>query len=776
MAGKATRISRSEDKLEWLPGMEKLVDWEFHDKVNRRKLEMINRSYSHERHFFKLPDAENPALKFKSREVPQEDRPAIEGQSVLIATTWSEYFTDALYGRPLGIPKPRRHVQNCHIVGLLNGDLIIDATSRLRPGSMYWTLNRETQMLQHIKPCGKRPSGPVKGPEFHMDEVDQYLSDRGPRVDFGARFPPQIEPRILSWVENEIGAIIQFDGRIVVGGQLVPHSRTDYAAAESINGMALAISTAIPAYLDAFSTAIYYKARLTAFKVENRLKRKRQDEPASSTSKCARGSRPEGREYSLGSDKLLSQNVTDVTESVTAALDLFFEALSRSIYESARKAAFSAEMKRRKAEHDIDVPPSKRSCPTERGRFDALREVVGVRMATTVQDLLHCTLRKATAGFRRRKRISWSPFTSKHDANDHGGHRGVLRDTQEPSNPRPESDEDNDQVRDSRNINANQEVGEIGTWQRQQSDNGPAPVSENHRITGESSVDWGGHPPVQRDEDEDEYVIRTDNWISDGKRSQPFDKLSNKNSGDGKDGANGEETEVEGSQDDGGNTVKAKDGKEGSVVGIYDYRNEPPLPRWPNGNEAYECPPERPEDDYMMSGAIGPESPVRPPAPFNITIGDVRDVAKEGATEVNTNQEDDNKTTGEAERPPDEPRLGPNNSTKAANPEVEDAAVADPEPADPEVADPQSPIDQVTLHLIAEEEVELEFQRIVERNIAEEKDPVARERLRREDDARKAIKQMESDELMKSILEDSDNECADFDDSDEEDGVTEEAG
>lgn len=52
----------------------------------------------------------------------------------------------------------------------------------------------------------------------------------------------------------------------------------------------------------------------------------------------------------------------------------------------------------------------------------------------------------------------------------------------------------------------------------------------------------------------------------------------------------------------------------GSVVSTYDWRAEPPLKQQPSSmHEAYESQPLRPEDDYMMSGALGPASPIRSP-------------------------------------------------------------------------------------------------------------------------------------------------------------------
>lgn len=52
----------------------------------------------------------------------------------------------------------------------------------------------------------------------------------------------------------------------------------------------------------------------------------------------------------------------------------------------------------------------------------------------------------------------------------------------------------------------------------------------------------------------------------------------------------------------------------GSAISTYDWRSEPPLKQRPGSmHEAYESEPMRPEDDYMMSGALGPASPVRSP-------------------------------------------------------------------------------------------------------------------------------------------------------------------
>ena len=58
---------------------------------------------------------------------------------------------------------------------------------------------------------------------------------------------------------------------------------------------------------------------------------------------------------------------------------------------------------------------------------------------------------------------------------------------------------------------------------------------------------------------------------------------------------------------------------------------EPPLPNRPNGNEVYECPPLRPEDDYMMSGALGPGSPVHSSTSHSHKdAGNGKDGVKEG--------------------------------------------------------------------------------------------------------------------------------------------------
>lgn len=52
----------------------------------------------------------------------------------------------------------------------------------------------------------------------------------------------------------------------------------------------------------------------------------------------------------------------------------------------------------------------------------------------------------------------------------------------------------------------------------------------------------------------------------------------------------------------------------GSVIGTYDWRSEPPLKQQPDSiYEAYVSKPLRPEDDYMMSGGLGPGSPAQSP-------------------------------------------------------------------------------------------------------------------------------------------------------------------
>lgn len=549
------------------------------------------------------------------------------------------------------------------------------------------------------------------------DMLPRYLNDKGPLIKFGVVFPPQTKRKLLSIRRYEDGTITEFDGRKVVGGQLVLHSRAGHAAAEGIDDMAEVTSTAIPAFLEAISTAVYNKARLTAFNVESRLKRKRQDDPESSTFKRARASRPEDEEFFLNSDGFLGQSIGDVTTSVTAALSPFFEALSLSIYDSARKAAFTAEMKKRKSEDEIEEPSPKRPRPNaergERERFSALRAVVGIRMATAIQDLLRGALRKATADFRRRRRISWSPSPSKHDSDDddddedddeHGANEGVVRDTEKTNSSRqePDDDEGDDDEGDNHRGNAGAiKANEDGARHR--------PNNEHTPVSG-SNRDWGGHPPVRRDEDEKNFVVRTNDFISDGEGN--FIRRDKENPGDEKDDSKGGKTEAKTNETDGKrNTAKSREGEEESVVGTYDYRNEPPLPRRPHGNEAYECTPERPEDDYMMSGAIGPESAIGSPARSSTNAGDEKDGAKQQETESDTNRHDGNKSINEHEPPPDEPETGPNNATELAEPEL-----AEPELAEPEVAEPESPIDQATLDRIAVEQKILEIQRTMERN------------------------------------------------------------
>lgn len=161
----------------WRPGDPKLESWQFHDKERTGVLRMIDPWYNHDRHFYMLTEGEKSTS--RSTRVPEEDRTQLTGEDAKTATSWSDYFYDALYGHPQAIFRPEREAGDCRILGLFNGDLIIDSASRSRPLGMYWTFNPGTRMLQHIKPCGmKRPSGMIKEPEISIDQVGRsvYLS------------------------------------------------------------------------------------------------------------------------------------------------------------------------------------------------------------------------------------------------------------------------------------------------------------------------------------------------------------------------------------------------------------------------------------------------------------------------------------------------------------------------------------------------------------------------------------------------------------------------
>lgn len=524
-------------------------------------------------------------------------------------------------------------------------------------------------------------------------------------------------------------------------------------------------SEASSMFLTAYSTSIYEGTNKAAFNAVLGLKRRPEDTLNHSPSKLSRILLSPGDKTS---HVLEDGPLNDKT--VATASNPYLELYGRSIYESARRAALTALMKKRKAEDGIDEPSFKRSCPDnsergERERFDALRAVVGPGMATAIKDMLRSALRTESAGFRRLKRIPWSPSPSEpnsdndHDDDDPKGHRGVLRETGAPSGTEQDSedgeDEDDDRGGNEGAIRESREMSDL----RQRSDKETTPVAENDRTMGRSGVDWAGHPPVQRDEDDDVYVIRTDDWSPNGRRAQMFKERGNEIPGDKKDGTNSGETQAKTDQDDGKkNTAKAKEVEKASVVNTYNYKSVPPLPRRPNGNEAYECPPERPEDDYMMSGALGPESPVRDPVPTtDKTTGDGKDGAKGEETEADTNQDVGNKRTDDSEPVPDEFESDPREGTE---PEVEE----------PEIGDPESPIDDATLHLIIKDQVDLELHRTMLRNIAAAHDPVASERLKLEEEAKKAIKEAESREFEQSLLEDSDGELSGFDDgSDDED-------
>ncbi|RDI86233.1 hypothetical protein Vi05172_g3864 [Venturia inaequalis] len=789
----------------WRPGDPKLESWQFLNKEQTGVLKMTDPRYSHDRHFYMLPEGPKSAL--KSKRVPKEDRAELTTDDLETPTSWSNYFYDALYGHPQAIPKPARQPKDCRILGLFNSDLIIDATSQSRPPGMYWTFNHGTRMLQHIKPRGiKSSGGTIKEPEIPIDQVGRFIGHKGPAPNFGM-FPQ--EGAIHFPIEIDGNEIISFDGGAMVGDEFVrksdsarlPRKRTQSSRQIDIYGaiigndgkptnlavlktkgrkrvrfaldgpdahpsdsssssssdssdsfpaskkkkkrqkvIADSMSDASSLFLRAYSVSIYESSRQAAFKAVLGRKRKAKDTLEQPSSKRSRNV--------LLLDQEDSHDVgvnAQLAKTVMTSLTPFFATFSRSIYQAARKAAFTAAMKKRKAEEEIVEPSSKRSCPDnseqgEQERFDALRTVVGIEMATAIRDLLRRSLLKATADFRRRKRISWSPSSDKHDSdNDHdtddhgGGQRGVMRETEEHnrsrqasdtdndednnheggedvvreirehSSPRQESDEFNDEDSNEDNNHegdedATQEVTEMNV-SRQGSDNETAPVAGNDRTMGGSNFDWGVHPPVHRDEDDDEYVIRTDKWSPNGKESQLYNKLCNEKTGDEKDGTKEEETEAE--------TISGPN----------------------NSTELAEPEPEVTEAEVVEPEAAEPE------------------VAEPELAEPEV-----------AEPELAEPEL--------AELELVEPELAEPEAVESEVAEAESPIDPATLYLIAAEQGQDEIDRTILRNIAEANDPVARERLRLEELERMEAKQEESEAFEKSLLDDSDEELSGFDDGD----------
>jgi hypothetical protein len=137
---------------------------------------MTNPQYTPFHHFIMLPTNENPALQAPSQEnINDLASIKIPEAELRIAALWSHYFYDALYGHPQRIPKPR-HLQGCYIIGLFNNDSVIDAASDRRPGGMYWTFNRTTKVLQHVKPCNVwKKNGPTEEVSMHINDIQGWV-------------------------------------------------------------------------------------------------------------------------------------------------------------------------------------------------------------------------------------------------------------------------------------------------------------------------------------------------------------------------------------------------------------------------------------------------------------------------------------------------------------------------------------------------------------------------------------------------------------------------
>lgn len=608
--------------------------------------------------------------------------------------------------------------------------------------------------------------------------IHRFIGHKGPAPDFG-RFPPAGATRFpIEFDAIHENEIISFDGKVMVGDKLVPKSNSVRAPRERIEGsrqttiyrttvenrrfttlavkktsgrkrarfalggpdgsssdsssdpsgpsnapraskkkrqkyIAESISKASSMFLNAFSMSIYETAKQAAFTAEQRLKRKAEDALEPPSSKRPRILLFPGKEiFQVLGDR------AELAKAITTALHPFFEAFSRSIYETARKAAFDAEIKKRKAKDELDEPSSKRSRPDnseegEQERFAALRTVVGTKLARAIQSFINGMIRKRTHSFCRRHKIPWTPPPIKLDGDDDDDH--------------DEDDED---------------------------DHG-----------GSEDIGGPGHGPDNdgdKDEDEadDDYVITTDHLTPDGKGGHK--KRGNENTCDGKYGVKGGETETETNQDDGKkSTDRSEQGEErrDRGGGSEEERDD-------NSNGSHGSTESRGNDNSDKRGSDGGQDSEDDKRP--------KDKDDEESNSESPRDDDDN---GQDD---DDNNDGPQQSSDAMGPYWKDSGAPHVEPKtrlhnSADAIEPDSPIDQATLDRIAAEQRELEIQRTMERNIAEANDPVARERVRREEEARRAAEQAQIEEIKQSLMEDSDDELSGFDDSDGEDEEDEEA-
>lgn len=120
-----------------------------------------------DRHIVILADNEKPAVHLADQSIPlDEDRTRLVLRpETRRAGEWSAHFLDKLY-RHLQHHRAPANIPGYHVIGLFNGDLIIDAISTQRPGEMHYTFNRTTKMLQKVTGVSMR--GKWKEPPIHL--------------------------------------------------------------------------------------------------------------------------------------------------------------------------------------------------------------------------------------------------------------------------------------------------------------------------------------------------------------------------------------------------------------------------------------------------------------------------------------------------------------------------------------------------------------------------------------------------------------------------------
>lgn len=132
-------------------------------------------------HIIMLPDDENPASTLTDQSIPLDHHRTklVLPQETHLAGEWSAHFLDKLYSHPQHYRAPE-NISGCHVIGLFNGDLIIDAVSTKRPGEMHYTFHRATKMLQKVTGISLR--GGWKEPPIYLGDTpgneDFRLGDR----------------------------------------------------------------------------------------------------------------------------------------------------------------------------------------------------------------------------------------------------------------------------------------------------------------------------------------------------------------------------------------------------------------------------------------------------------------------------------------------------------------------------------------------------------------------------------------------------------------------